>query len=103
MGFSANPDFSDILSGGLVQGVISVTTSSIEAKVGGSRQAKRQTLRIYNNSTTTIFWGNSSVTAANGEPLFSKQWVNIPVGDQVAIHLITASGTASDVRIQEWY
>lgn len=103
MGFGHNPDLSDILSGGLVQGVLSVTTTSSEAKVGGSRQAKRQVLRIYNNSSVTIYWGSSSVTAANGEPIFYNQFINIPVGDQVAIHLITASGTAADVRIQEWY
>lgn len=103
MGLSSNPDFSDILNGGIIQGVITVTVSSIEAKVGGSRQTNRQTLRIFNNSTTTIFWGSSTVTAANGEPILSKQWVNIPVGDRVAVHLITLSGSATDVRIQEWF
>jgi hypothetical protein len=103
MAISVNPDFSDVLSGGLVQGVITVTTTSIEAKVGSSRQIKRQALRIFNNSSLTIFWGNSSVTSSNGEPLLPKQWVNIPVGDQVAVHLITASGSASDIRIQEWF
>ena len=100
MTITYNPELSDVLTDSYVAGVISVSTSQIEAKVGASRVATRETLRIYNNSNTTIYFGPSGVTSLTGEPIFKNQWVNIPIGD-IAVFLITASGTATDVRIQE--
>lgn len=94
-------EYSDVLSDAYVAGVISVSNSQIEAKVGASRLIGRETLRIYNNSNTTIYFGPTGVTSSTGEPIFKNQWVNIPIGD-IAVYLITASGTASDVRIQEF-
>lgn len=84
-----------------VSGVISVTTSQIQAKVGVSNLTGREVLRIYNNSNVTIYFGPSGVTASTGEPIFKNQWVEIKVKDSINVFLITASGTASDVRIQE--
>ena len=100
MSISYNPELSDVLTDSYVAGVISVSTTQVEAKVGASRSASRETLRIYNNSNTTIYFGPAGVTSAIGEPIFKNQWVNIPIGD-IAVFLITASGTAADVRIQE--
>lgn len=101
MAISFDPELSDVVNQSYVAGSISVSTSAVEAKVGGSRLTGRETLRIYNNSNTTIYFGPSGVTAATGEPVYKDQWVNIPIGDQLAVFLITDSGTASDVRIQE--
>lgn len=101
MGISFDPELSDVVNQSYVSGSISVSTSAVEAKVGASRLTGRETLRIYNNSNTTIYFGPSGVTASTGEPIFKNQWVNIPIGDQLAVFLITASGTASDIRIQE--
>lgn len=84
-----------------VAGSISVTTSEIEAKVGGSRLSGREVLRIFNNSNTTIYFGPTGFTTAQGEPLFKNQWIEIKVKDTIGIFLRTASGTATDVRIQE--
>ena len=42
---------------GGVQGAISVSTTAVAARVGGSNLANRQTLTIYNNGTQTLFWG----------------------------------------------
>lgn len=100
MSISYNPELSDVLTDAYVAGVISVSTTQVEAKVGASRLASRETLRIYNNSNTTIYFGPSGVNSLIGEPIFKNQWVNIPIGD-IAVFLITASGTAADVRIQE--
>lgn len=101
MAISFDPELSDVVNQSYVAGSISVTTTQIEAKVGGSRLSGRETLRIFNNSNTTIYFGPTGLTSATGEPVFKNQWVNIPAGDQLGVFLITASGTASDVRIQE--
>lgn len=99
-GISYSPEYSDVLTDSYLAGTISISTTQVEAKVGASRSITRETLRVYNNSLITIYFGPSGVTAATGEPIFKNQWVNIPIGD-LGVFLITASGTAADVRIQE--
>jgi hypothetical protein len=100
MSITYDPELSDVLTDSYIAGSISVSTTQVEAKVGASRVATRETLRIFNNSSTTIYFGPAGVTSSTGEPIFKNQWVNIPIGD-IAVFLITASGTAADVRIQE--
>lgn len=100
MSIEYGSEYSDVLTDAYVAGVISVSTSQVEAKVGGSRLANREVLRIFNNSSVTIYFGPTGVTSTTGEPIFKNQWVNIPIGD-IAVFLITASGTAADIRIQE--
>jgi hypothetical protein len=100
-GIQESSNFSDVDNSSYLQGVISVTTSQVEAKVGASRLTSRQNLRIFNNSDRTIYFGPSGVTSSIGEPLYKQQWVELPVGDSIGVYLITASGTATDIRIQE--
>lgn len=102
MAITYDPELSDVLNDAFVAGVLSVTTSQVEAKVGASRLEGRENLRIYNNSAITVYYGPTGVTASTGEPIYRHQSVNIPVGEAIGVFLITASGTASDVRIQEW-
>ena len=99
-GLNGGSEYADVFTDGYVAGVVSVSITQVEAKSLSTRYPLRENLRIYNNSNTTIYFGPSGVTAATGEPIFKNQWVNIPVGD-IAVFLITASGTAADVRIQE--
>jgi hypothetical protein len=99
-GLNGGAEYADVFTDGYVAGPISVSTTQVEAKVGATRFALRENLRIFNNSTTTIYFGPSGVSSTTGEPLLKNQWVNIPIGD-IAVFLITASGTAADVRIQE--
>lgn len=99
-GLNGGAEYADIFIDGYVAGVVSVSTTQEEAKVGSTRLKNRENLRIFNNSNTTIYFGPSGVTSSTGEPIFKNQWVNIPIGD-IPVFLITASGTASDVRIQE--
>lgn len=101
MPINESPEFSDVFTDGYVAGSISVSTSEIEAKVGANRLVGRETVRIFNNSSTTIYFGPSGVTSSTGEPIYKNQWVNIQIG-QIAVFLITASGTAADVRVQEF-
>lgn len=100
MPINESSEFSDVVTDNYVSGAISVSTTQTEAKVGGSRLSGRECLRIYNNSTTTIYFGPTGLTSSTGEPIYKGQGVTIMVGD-IGVYLLTASGTASDVRIQE--
>ena len=93
--------FDDVVEDGYVSGVVTVGTSAVEAKVGGSPLAGREILTIYNGSNAVIYYGPTGVTTSTGEPLEKKQRVSIPVGAAVSVFLI--AGTASnDVIVQEW-
>lgn len=101
MSITEGTEFADTLGNSYIAGSISVGTTAVEAKVGATRSESREVVRIYNNSNTTIYFGPSDVTASTGEPIFKNQWINIPVNVNLSVYLITASGTASDIRIQE--
>lgn len=100
MGLSADGQYDDVLGDGYVAGVISVSTTQVEAKVGASRLQRREYVRIFNNSSGTIFFGPSGVTVSTGEPLFKNQWVSIPMGD-IAVFVIAAT-SLTDIRVQEF-
>lgn len=88
----------DSITTNTINGVISVSTA-LEAKVSASRLTNRKGLWI-TPTDKTIYWGSSSgVTANNGTPIFKNQTIFIAVAN-VAIWLISSSGTA-DVRIVE--
>lgn len=91
----------DIVNSSYVQTSINVTTTQIEAKVGASNLSGRQILRIYNNSNNTIYLGPTGVTTSTGEPLNKGEWIIFPVGDQISIFLIAASGS-NPVIVQEF-
>jgi hypothetical protein len=102
MPLNDNPTYVDEISNSYLAGTISVSTTAVEAKVGASRLVNRKFVRIYNNSTTTIYFGPTGVTATSGEPLFQSQWVEVGVEEgDIPVFMITASGTAADVRVQE--
>lgn len=102
MSISFNPELADVNNKTYVSGAITVgAITAVEAKVGVSRISPREMVRIYNNdSSITIFFGASGVTAATGEPLKPGEAVSIPTGDQLGVFLIAASGSV-DVRVQE--
>lgn len=83
-----------------VQGAVTVGTTAIEAKVGGSRLTNRKALTIYNNSNQTIYWGfTSGVTTATGTPIARGEFLVLQVSD-VGVWLI--AGTAgNNVRVTE--
>jgi hypothetical protein len=88
---------SDIINTSVVNGVISVSTSQIEAKVGASRLVDRKGLWI-TPTNRDIYWGNTGVTTTNGTVIFKNQTYFLSIGD-IPIFLI-ASGV-TDVRIVE--
>lgn len=102
-GASISADRSDVLETSFDHAEVTVGTSAVEAKVGGSRMTARQLVGIYNNSNVTVYWGKSSVTTSGstkGFPIFKDQTIYIPVGD-IAVYLIAGSSDNS-VLVQEF-
>lgn len=91
-----NPQTLEVVSGAMLQGVVSVTTTPILAKVGASPLSGRMALRLFNKGPQTVYMGpTAGVTAATGEPLFKDQMTSFPVGPSSPIYLVAASGTQS--------
>jgi hypothetical protein len=99
MGLDNSSEFNDVMGEGYVSGPVSVTTSEIEAKVGGSRLAGREALTITNKGTAKVYYGPTGVTSTTGDVLEKDQFVSLPMGD-IGVFVITASGTAT-VIVQE--
>lgn len=60
----------------------------------------RKTILITNNSSNTIYIGDSSVTASNGTPLVQSQTAAADITDSIVIYGI-ATTAGNDVRILE--
>lgn len=87
-------------SGNGVQGSITVGTSAVEAKVGGSRLAGRRFLSIQPQDQN-IYWGfTSSVTTSTGTLLFKNGTVYFEITDDQPVYLISNAGGRS-ARITE--
>lgn len=82
-----------------ISGAITVGTSAIEAKVGGSALENRIYV-VLQAKDTGVYWGTSSgVTIATGIELFKDQTVFLPAN--TAVWLI-ASSTNRNVRVIEY-
>lgn len=92
-------DFLDAGTG--VEGFITVGTSAIEAKVGGSPLAGRRSLTVYNGGTALLYWGYTpGVTIASGTPIFKKQQAVWTVGPNQSVYLIS-SVAGNNIRVTE--
>lgn len=87
----------DLANDGYVSGEVTVGTSAVEAKVGGSALSGREILIIYNKSNSSIFYGPSGVTTSTGIELKKNQFVSIPAGEALSVYLI--SGSAGNIII----
>lgn len=102
MVLSQSSDRSDVVENGFLAAELSVGTTQTEVKVGASRVSARQVVGIYNNSSSTIFYGPTGVTtsgANKGFPIFKDEKIYLPIGD-TALYLIAGSASNS-VLIQE--
>lgn len=97
MGFGFDGQRNDVNSEAMVQGSVSVGTSSVEAKASTSALEGREQVRVYNKGPYTIYWGPSGVTTSTGEPIYVDQWIDLPYSDTVPVYLV--SGTASSSAI----
>lgn len=89
----------DSINTAITNAAISVTTSAIEAKVGGSKLSNRKVV-VITPTNGTVYWGGSNaVTTATGTPIFKNQSLTVTATDLVAVWLISA-GTVN-VRVVE--
>lgn len=98
--------FSDLLTEDLSSldscsnGALTVGTTQVEAKVGGSPLIGRRTLIIYNNSNDKMYWGATGVTASNGIPIERGNVAIIQASDSLSIFVI-GDDTGLNARIAE--
>ncbi len=79
---------------------ISVTTTAVEAKVGGSAQEERKVVALQ-PLDGDVFWGyDSGVTSSSGHKLYKDVYAEIQAATTLPIFLVAASGTV-DVRVSE--
>lgn len=82
----------DLLQGAGVQGTLTVGTTAVELKVGGSVLTNRKAAGLTNTSNSTIYWGyTNAVTTANGRPLQKNADADWDISDSASIWLIAAS------------
>lgn len=93
-------DFDDTNNTVYLSGRKTVNTTGISARVGISNDENRQFVRIYNDSSSTVYFGPSGLSTTDMEPLLKKQAVEIAVRSEIDVIIKTSSGTA-DVIIQE--
>lgn len=90
----------DLANDSYLSGIVTVGTTAVEAKVGGSALSGREILVIYNNSNSTIYYGPSGVTTSTGVPLQKNQFVSMPVGNGIGVFLIAGSA-GNNIIVQE--
>jgi hypothetical protein len=81
-----NADYKSVL--------LTVGTTEVEAKVGGSRLADRQGVWLYNDSSNTVYVGPTGVTTSGstkGLPLLKNQATFLELPDFVAVFVIAGS------------
>lgn len=88
------------LNGPGTHGNLSVTTTAVELKVGGSALDQRVVVTIQPLDGDIYFGYNDSVTASTGTKVFKGQFFPLEATDQLPVWLVAASGTV-DVRITE--
>lgn len=82
-------------------GAKSVGTSPTSLFVGEEILPKRQQMIVYNDSTETIYYGDSSVTTATGMPVASGDSVVFNFDVNVTTDIYFVAGVSSNVRIAE--
>jgi hypothetical protein len=89
----------DLLVSGGVQGAVSVSTTAVAAKVGGSNLSNRKTLTVM-PTDGSVYWGfTNAVTTSSGTEIFKNQMATFSVSDAVTVWLIASS--SRNVRITE--
>lgn len=92
----------DVTRGTGLQTTLTVGTSPVEVKVGGSRLADRKIINIDNTSNGIIYWGYSASTSTTSFAgrLFKDQQMFLPAGPSTAVYLV-ASTAGNSVHIGE--
>lgn len=83
-----------------VQGVIGIGTAAIQAIVSSAPLAERKFLYVENQSSQSIYWGNSSVTTLNGGTILHGEYATWAIGSSSNIYIIQAVGSGT-IRVIE--
>lgn len=84
-----------------VTGEKTVGVTATELFAGGSRLAGRHQMTVMNMSSNTVWWGNASVTVANGFPLTANSAISFNFNPNNAIPIFFIAGAGSLVRVVE--
>lgn len=99
MSFGGGDRF-DSLNDSAVYGTLSVGTTAVEVKVGGSPLTNRKMVHMLAEDNQ-IYWGyDASVTTSNGTRIYKNQFVELPIGPDISIYVI-ANGAGRSMRIAE--
>jgi hypothetical protein len=91
----------DVLKGGAVYGAITVGTTAVELKVGGTILANRKHILFQNLSNKSIYFGfNSSVTTSTGLLVSAGSERGFDVSGSLSIWVISAN-TGLNCRLAE--
>lgn len=82
-----------------VQGVIALSTTATEVRVGVSKLTGRKCVTILPTNGTIYFGYTAAVTTTNGTPIYKGQLVTFGINDTSTIFIIAAGSV--DVRITE--
>lgn len=88
------------LDGPAVYGVLNVTTTAVEVKVGASVHTDRKVITIQPIDGEVYFGYDSSVTSSTGTKIFRGQVYPLEVGELLPVWIVSASGTVN-TRITE--
>ena len=100
-GISYDPELSDVENDSYVSGVVAVSTTQVEAKVGASRLTGRECITVTNKGPNRVYYGPSGVTVATGDSLLKDQFVSFSLGDAIGLFLICDTGQSASVVVQE--
>ena len=91
----------DVSNGAGLEGSLTVGTTAVAVRVGGSNLANRRYVTVFHNDNQDLYWGRTSgVTTSTGTPIFKSQLVTFRVGPDADIYLIS-NQAGQDVRITE--
>jgi hypothetical protein len=93
-------DLDDDLANTAIENTAYNATTTGGDILAGSQLASRKHMFVQNLGSQDTFVGKSGVTIANGLKLFKNNTMIARIGPAVAVHALTASGTA-DIRVME--
>lgn len=89
------------LNGPAVYGNIIANSTSIEVKIGASPLEERTVITIQPLDGNIYYGYDSSVTTSNGTKIYKGQVHTLEATDQLAVWIVSETGTNTNVRVTE--
>lgn len=81
----------DVLSSSLTLANLTVGTTAVAIRVGGSNLTPRKVILIQ-PTNGTIYWGSTNtVTTSTGFPIFQNQQVSIAIDETITLYAVAAT------------